>query len=149
MEQGTSLTDLKTLLEQVADQKEIYDEMKAKAEAESKKFTALKAELDRILEAHDMEKANLPGRYNFSRTVGWSFKTPKNPEDKVALFNHLKEIGGEDFLLANQSINSATLNKLGKAEHEKAVERGDIDWAGMPGCAMSAYTRINITKARS
>lgn len=142
------LEQLKGLMEQIADQKERYEAAKKVAEEESKKFTSLKAELDKTLEAAELDKCSLPGRYNFSRTVGWSFQTPKTLEEKKALFNYLQEVGGEDFLLANQSVNSQTLNKLGKDFLEKAKEDGDIDWQ-MPGCSMTAYTRINITKARS
>ncbi len=128
------------------DQKAAVDCIKDKLTAEQKKLSELQGKAEKILEAADMQKFNVPGYGTISRVKNYSVKVPKDPDLKQKLFDYIAEQKGEDVLFNMTSINSATLNAFYKEERGAAIERQQEDWE-LPGVGEpEVYYRLGMRK---
>jgi hypothetical protein len=80
------------------------------------------------MEALELEKMAVPGHGTVYRKKSFSVKVPKDPSQKSALFDWIKNNKGEEVLQNMLSINSMTLNSFYQAELEVAKEAGNINW---------------------
>lgn len=133
--------------EATAAQKDVVDDIKAQLKDASGKLEAMKRDILKKMEAVELDKQQVPGVGTFSRVKKFSVKVPKDLELKERLFDYIKETKGDTVLLDLQSINSNTLNAFWKAEHEAAVDKGDLDW-NLPGVSEpEVYYQLGIRKS--
>lgn len=107
------------------------------AQIEREEIDPLKEEL-RTIDGKIIEELQSLGVNSFKSGGGtvslvtrYSVRTPKEPEDKEALFEYLRS-KGDDVYYHYVSVNSQSLQSFYKAELEQAKEAGDFDFK-VPG----------------
>lgn len=122
--------------------KKTIEEKKAELKLLNEEFDKLETEILSLFEALGIESVKM-NDYNFYTSEESSVKTPKTLEDKLLLFDFLKEQGiFNEFV----SVNSQTLNSLYKSLAEKALKDGVLEFR-LPGVgAPSAYKQLKMRK---
>lgn len=114
------------------EQKAIVDDLKDSLKSASAELTSIKQDLDKQMESSELVKQHIPGYGTLYRQKKFSVKVPKDPVEKLALFDWIEENKGADVLFNLQSIASPTVNALYKEELEIAKKEGNVDFK-IPG----------------
>lgn len=124
------------------------DRIKELKTAAEKELSTAKWEVLKLMEELELDKQQVPGYGSCSISNRTSYKTPKTPEAKRALFNWISETKGKDVLANMISINSATLNSFTKEEFANAMASEDFDFT-IPGLEEPSISQdIRFTKER-
>lgn len=99
-----------------------YDKAKALSSEKSKAVDSLESQLIHKLGQAKKSSYIVDGIGRVTLVPRASVKTPKSFEDKLKLFNWIKENKGEDELIALQSIHSATINSMYNNEMNACIE---------------------------
>lgn len=125
-------------------------ELEKKIEAKEKEVTELNKEMNR-LKFRAADYLNEIGRPEYSSPKGkiefkieWRVKMPQTDQDKINLFNHLKE---REIFEKYATVNSNSLNSLYKADWEAAKARGEGMEFRMPGIEAPIPDRVPKFKA--
>lgn len=109
----------------IAEEESVLKEKKGKLEN-------MKRDLLKGLEAAELQNYKVPGFCTINKVKEFSVSTPKELEEKIALYEYIQAKKGQDVLENMRSINSRTLNSFYKEEFDVAVEEGNYDW-NLPG----------------
>ncbi len=107
-------TELDALVKKFIDLRGDYEAKKKVASEASAVLDSAEAELLDLLKAANKTKYNVDGLGSVTKVSKLSFKVPKEPGSKAALFNYILDNYGADVLLGLQSINSISLNAFFK-----------------------------------
>ena len=128
------------------EQKAVVEKLKDELKEANGEFTRLKNEIEKAMEASELEKQHIPGYGTISRVQKLSVKVPATPDEKKALFDWIQSTKGADVLFSLQSINSKTLNAMYKEEMDNAIKEGNTKFH-MPGIQPpKAYYEIGMKK---
>jgi len=118
------------------------EEKKAELKVLNGEFEKLEAEILQIFDALEIESIKIHD-YNFFTSEESSVKTPKTLEEKLALFEFLKENGIFNEIV---SVNSQSLNSLYKSFAEEALKKGILEFS-MPGIQPpTTYKQLKMRK---
>lgn len=114
------------------EQKLLVDRLKAEKTEQEKILRTKKFEVLKLMQELGLDKQQVPGFGSCSITAKTSYKTPKTPEEKKALFAWIAETKGQDVLDNLLAINSQTLNSFAKVEFENAMSEENFEFS-IPG----------------
>jgi len=118
---GDKLDLLDKAMKDLAEARSLRDEAEAKYNIAAAAVTVIEDTLMGLLKSSNRESFKTPGIGSVSITHRQNFTTPKSGDEKVALFNYIKEKYGEETLRSMISINSMTLGSWAKKEIEEGV----------------------------
>lgn len=118
---GDKLDLLDKAMKDLAEARAIRDEAESKYNIAAAAVTVIEDTLMGLLKSSNRESFKTPGVGSVSITHRQNFTTPKSGDEKVALFNYIKEKYGEETLRSMISINSMTLGSWAKKEIEEGV----------------------------
>lgn len=139
---GDKLDLLDKAMKDLAEARAIRDEAESKYNIAAAAVTVIEDTLMGLLKSSNRESFKTPGVGSVSITHRQNFTTPKSGDEKVALFNYIKEKYGEETLRSMISINSMTLGSWAKKEIEEGV-------LSIPGLAQPTVTeKITFRRER-
>ena len=139
---GDKLDLLDKAMKDLAEARAIRDEAESKYNIAAAAVTVIEDTLMGLLKSSNRESFKTPGVGSVSITHRQNFTTPKSGDEKVALFNYIKEKYGEETLRSMISINSMTLGSWAKKEIEEGV-------LTIPGLAQPTVTeKITFRRER-
>lgn len=118
---GDKLDLLDKAMKDLAEARSLRDEAESKYNIAAAAVTVIEETLMGLLKSSNRESFKTPGIGSVSITHRQNFTTPKSGDEKVALFNYIKEKYGEETLRSMISINSMTLGSWAKKEIEEGV----------------------------
>ncbi len=118
---GDKLDLLDKAMKDLAEARSLRDEAEAKYNIAAAAVTVIEDTLMGLLKSSNRESFKTPGVGSVSITHRQNFTTPKSGDEKVALFNYIKEKYGEETLRSMISINSMTLGSWAKEEISTGV----------------------------
>jgi len=118
---GDKLDLLDKAMKDLAEARAIRDEAESRYNIAAAAVTVIEDTLMGLLKSSNRESFKTPGVGSVSITHRQNFTTPKSGDEKVALFNYIKEKYGEETLRSMISINSMTLGSWAKKEIEEGV----------------------------
>lgn len=116
--QSITLEQMDELINQLAAKREAHAKAKEVAAEIYKELTEAENKLIGALKASGRKKYELEGVGLAYISFKDTFATPKTNQEKIALFNYIKEKYGPDSLMGMTSINHQTLNSWAKKEIE-------------------------------
>lgn len=121
------IKELQELVKVYDDARNDYDEKRRISSKAYEEYKEKEAKIIAAMEENDMDKVFIKGVGTLSTVHKLVYRTPKTPEAKRKLFDHLEEFYGKDFLESIVQINSQTLNKL----CNEMTEQGELEIAGL------------------
>ncbi len=118
---GDKLDLLDKAMKDLAEARSLRDEAESKYNIAAAAVTVIEDTLMGLLKSSNRESFKTPGIGSVSITHRQNFTTPKSGDEKVALFNYIKEKYGAETLRSMISINSMTLGSWAKKEIEEGV----------------------------
>lgn len=141
-QQGMSITleAMDLLVTELRNLKDLAEEAQARADEVRDQYNSHRQKVQQVLEANGRKNYAVEGVGSVYISEKEVYRVPKSNEEKVLLFNYIKEQYGSDALLSLTSIHSATLTSWANAESEKGV-------MSIPGLeAPTMVATLNIRK---
>lgn len=137
-----STTEFDKAVQHLAEMDMEYDQVSKLMDEAKEKREAARAAVLTLLEKSGKSKYNAEGFGTVSKIVKYTVTTPKQLEDKKAMFEHFASLGEEAYT-HYLSVNSQTLNAYFNQEKENNPDF-KIPGVGEP----TALTQLRFTKER-
>ena len=130
MEEITT-TQLDEALVKMREARRQYESIKEQASEAYKHLEVLENNLLEMLEKAEKSKWQVDGVGSVSLANRVSVQTPKNIEDKKALWSYIKQTYGEEAAFEKFSVNSNTLRAFYNAEFEASENKAFFSLPGV------------------
>lgn len=140
---SVTVKELDELVASVFAQRADIDESKAALTLLNKNLMALETKAMKYME--ELDRTTYQSEFGTIYIKDdYSVKVPATPEDKQALFDHLKERGIFD---RYATVNSKALNALFKEDFDMAIKRGELNFE-MPGVGEKTLRQKFMTRKK-
>lgn len=119
-----SVSELKSLIANMRQLREKYDEAKRLSNEAHDKFREAEQLVINAMEATGQKRFNIPGMGTLSVVTKYQVTVPKDVEGKRQLFQYIRDNYGQDVLDEYRSINYQSLNSFYKQEADIAESEG-------------------------
>lgn len=142
-----SVTALKSLIANLRNLREKYDEAKKVSNEAYEKYREAEALVINAMEATGQKKFSIPGMGTLSVVTKYQVTVPKDIEKKRQIYKYIREHYGQDVLDEFRSINYQSLNSFYKQEQEIAESEGrDFNLPGVDDPTEKTETRWRAEK---